>query len=221
MAHFEAVLTDIDGTAVDCEKDNQNIITRVAANHGGQIAAADWSHLAGTGDDVIWNWLKQNFSAFTVDKDSFIAEIKHGYLNRTPGAVAARGGISEIFTHVAARGIKLAAVTNSPRDIAMANLRNAWLDAQIPFVLTRCDVVAAGGKPKPSADPYLMAAQTLRVQPDRCIVLEDSRTGVTAARAAGMYVIQVVDHGADPLCEAHERAYDAEDFKQKIFSLIP
>jgi HAD superfamily hydrolase (TIGR01509 family) len=42
----------------------------------------------------------------------------------------------------------------------------------------------ARGKPAP--DLFLHAARSLGVAPDRCVVVEDSRYGVEAARAAGM-----------------------------------
>jgi len=48
-------------------------------------------------------------------------------------------------------------------------------------------------KPKPAPDVYLLAASTLGVEPSRCLVLEDSPTGVRAALAAGMTPIQVPD----------------------------
>jgi HAD superfamily hydrolase (TIGR01509 family) len=42
--------------------------------------------------------------------------------------------------------------------------------------------------PKPAPDVFLYAALSLRVDPSRCVVVEDTPTGVTAAVAAGMYV---------------------------------
>jgi beta-phosphoglucomutase-like phosphatase (HAD superfamily) len=44
---------------------------------------------------------------------------------------------------------------------------------------------------KPAPDIYLLAAQTLGVQPQHCMVIEDSLTGATAAIAAGMRCIMV------------------------------
>ncbi|HSX87198.1 MAG TPA: HAD family hydrolase [Pseudomonas sp.] len=44
-------------------------------------------------------------------------------------------------------------------------------------------------RPKPAPDLYLLAAKTAGVAPQRCLVVEDSVTGVTAALAAGMQVI--------------------------------
>ncbi|TFE37053.1 HAD family hydrolase [Paraburkholderia dipogonis] len=43
--------------------------------------------------------------------------------------------------------------------------------------------------PKPAADVYLAAARRLRVAPERCIVVEDSVAGATAAVSAGMTVL--------------------------------
>ncbi len=46
-------------------------------------------------------------------------------------------------------------------------------------------------RPKPFPDIYLEAARRLKAEPKNCIVFEDSPTGVTAGRAAGMRVVGV------------------------------
>jgi beta-phosphoglucomutase-like phosphatase (HAD superfamily) len=56
-----------------------------------------------------------------------------------------------------------------------------------PVVVTANDVTR--GKPDP--EPYLLAARRLGAEPGRCLVLEDSITGVTAAEAAGCRVVAV------------------------------
>jgi HAD superfamily hydrolase (TIGR01509 family) len=47
----------------------------------------------------------------------------------------------------------------------------------------------ARGKPAP--DPFLKAAELLRVEPAHCLVFEDTVTGAEAARAAGMACVIV------------------------------
>jgi len=49
--------------------------------------------------------------------------------------------------------------------------------------------------PKLAPDVYLAASRTLRVAPAHCLVVEDSVTGVTAARAAGMAVLGFIGGG--------------------------
>lgn len=56
-------------------------------------------------------------------------------------------------------------------------------------------------RPKPAPDLYLLAAKTAGVAPQRCLVVEDSATGVTAALAAGMQVIGFL--GASHIPPAH------------------
>ena len=54
------------------------------------------------------------------------------------------------------------------------------------------DLVA---QPKPAPDLFLLAAERMRVDPSRCVVIEDSATGVQAARAAGMTVFGFLGGG--------------------------
>jgi hypothetical protein len=61
------------------------------------------------------------------------------------------------------------------------------LDGRFQAVVSAEDVE----HPKPAPDIYLEACRRLGFEPGRCAALEDSPTGVTAAVAAGMYVIGV------------------------------
>lgn len=67
------------------------------------------------------------------------------------------------------------------------------------------DMVA---NPKPAPDVYLAAARAMNVDPSMCIVVEDSVTGVTAARAAGMPVLGFIGggHATEGQVEALRRA---------------
>jgi beta-phosphoglucomutase-like phosphatase (HAD superfamily) len=62
-------------------------------------------------------------------------------------------------------------------------------------LLARFDAVAgndgSGRAKKPAPDSYLYAAGALGVEPARCAAIEDSVLGLTAARAAGTYVVAV------------------------------
>ncbi|MFK7931385.1 MAG: HAD family hydrolase [Myxococcota bacterium] len=53
---------------------------------------------------------------------------------------------------------------------------------------------------KPAPDIFVLAAKTLAHPPARCVVVEDSPAGVTAARAAGCAVVGLTsNHGPDAL----------------------
>ena len=46
---------------------------------------------------------------------------------------------------------------------------------------------------KPSPQIFLESARRLGASPDRCVVFEDAKVGVTAGKAAGMKVIAVTN----------------------------
>jgi beta-phosphoglucomutase-like phosphatase (HAD superfamily) len=98
-------------------------------------------------------------------------------------------------------GVKVAIVSASPRERLDLTLSRSGL-TRSGLVTVSGDDVEAG---KPAPDPYLLAADLLGVEPDSCVAVEDSATGVTSAAAAGMRVIAVVRH------ESHRAALLASD----------
>ena len=77
--------------------------------------------------------------------------------------------------------------TGSPRINAEAVLRNTGLDSYFPVVVTADDVELH----KPHPDTFLLVAQRLGVEPDGCLVFEDTGIGAQAGEAAGMQVCMV------------------------------
>jgi sugar-phosphatase len=77
-----------------------------------------------------------------------------------------------------------AVVTSGSRALATARMASAGLPSA-EVLVTGEDV--ENGKPFP--DPYLVAAQRLRLSPTRCAVFEDAPAGIAAARAAGVTTI--------------------------------
>jgi beta-phosphoglucomutase-like phosphatase (HAD superfamily) len=82
-----------------------------------------------------------------------------------------------------------AVATSTRAPLAQRKLEAAGLLGYFDVVCTSSDVA----HPKPAPDVYLLAAERLGVSPAQCLVLEDSPTGVRAALAAGMTVVQVPD----------------------------
>ena len=79
-----------------------------------------------------------------------------------------------------------AIVTSCGADFARLLIAAAELPP--PRVLISADDVARG---KPAPDPYARGAQVLGFAPARILVVEDSRDGIAAGRAAGMDVIAI------------------------------
>ncbi|WP_104196406.1 HAD-IA family hydrolase [Cryobacterium sp. M15] len=81
-----------------------------------------------------------------------------------------------------------AIVTAAPRALMEARLSGAGLPR--PEVAICAEDISVG---KPSSEGFLLAASLLRVDPSRCIGLEDSTVGLEALASAGMRAIRVTD----------------------------
>jgi HAD superfamily hydrolase (TIGR01509 family) len=93
----------------------------------------------------------------------------------------------DLLRAVSDAGCRTALATMSQRQEAMRVLQALEIESFLEVVLTREDVE----QPKPDPEIYLLAAERLEVQPQDCLVLEDSPNGVRAGVAAGMNVIAV------------------------------
>ncbi|HEY3596707.1 MAG TPA: HAD family hydrolase [Paraburkholderia sp.] len=95
-------------------------------------------------------------------------------------------GVRDALRHVT---LPAAVVSNSRLSRVSASVRRAGLTERFAQRVFSAEQVA---RPKPLPDVYLFAARQLGVEPARCLVVEDSIAGLSAARAAGMKTIAFV-----------------------------
>lgn len=119
---------------------------------------------------------------------AMVAELHELVMDEGLGEVAARPGAVELLAALRAAGTPVGLASNSPSAFARRVLASAGVDAGHFDVLLGADDVA---HPKPAPDLYLAACERLGAAPGQSVALEDSPTGVAAARAAGMTVIGV------------------------------
>jgi len=96
----------------------------------------------------------------------------------------------------------VAVASSAHREVIAAALASTGLADRFGVVVSSDEV--AHGKPAP--DVYLEAARRLGVKPTTCLVIEDSRNGVLAARTAGMTVVLVPNESVPPAPGTHELA---------------
>lgn len=112
------------------------------------------------------------------------------------------------------RGLALpfCVASNSSPERMRASLRAARLS---PFFPGRMFSAAEVAKPKPAPDLFQHAAKSLGAVPSRCVVIEDTPTGVRAAVAAGMTVFGYASGAhSDPAALQMEGATVFGDMKE-------
>ena len=103
------------------------------------------------------------------------------------GRLPGRPGVRRLVREAAAGGWKLAVASTSAEESVRQVLEHVvGRDLAARFAVLAGDVVL---RKKPAPDIYLLAVQAVAVPPDRCLAIEDSRTGLLAARAAGLRCI--------------------------------
>jgi pseudouridine-5'-monophosphatase len=108
----------------------------------------------------------------------------------------ARPGALWITRQAVVRGIPQAVATSSTRSIFhLKTTRHSEWFSIFETIITGDDPEVTRGKPAP--DIFLLAAGRMGVPPERCLVFEDSLSGVEAAVAAKMPVIAVPDPNLD------------------------
>jgi len=100
---------------------------------------------------------------------------------------------AEAFTRaLAGAAVPLAVATSSERylfELKISRHRD-WFSIFDTIVVGDDPRVEAG---KPAPDIFLVAAASLGIEPERCVVFEDAPAGLQAARAAGMQVVALPD----------------------------
>lgn len=123
----------------------------------------------------------------------------------------AKTGLMALLNGIQAQKLKMAVATNSPKRLLDTTLQRLQL---APYFSATCHLeLVKNGKPAP--DIYLLAAEKLGVAPEHCLVFEDSFTGISAAKAAGMTVVAIpAEH------EWQHSKFDIADHKIRCFSDI-
>ncbi len=96
-------------------------------------------------------------------------------------------GVLEYLDAAQALGLRIGLASSSPHSWVDSHLTRLGLFNRFEVVLCRDDVA----RPKPAPDLFKGVMDFFGVQPSETVVLEDSPNGITAARAAGAYVVGV------------------------------
>ena len=98
-------------------------------------------------------------------------------------------GLKELLSYLKSNNIKRAVATSTSRERALKLLTLGGVVNDFDYIICGDEVT----KSKPDPEIFLKVAEKLNVNPENCVVLEDSRFGVYAARNAGMSPIMVPD----------------------------
>ena len=203
---MEAVIFDCDGVLVDSESLCWDAWRAVLGRYDMRVEPADTALLIGLPDAEIAAFFAARGGLPAVSR--VLAELDEHERILYATSVRPFADAQVLARALAAEGVPIAVATNGTRAHLAAMLGFAELD-DVLEVRVAVDDVARG---KPAPDVYLEAARRLEIDPGRCIAIEDSPTGLSAALAAGMTTIGIArDPGhAASLGHAHAVVHSLE-----------
>ncbi|WP_226780715.1 HAD family hydrolase [Oceaniglobus trochenteri] len=179
---MQAILFDLDGTMVHSDPVHAAVFVDLMADYGQTIDASYYvSHLHGRLNVDI-------FAQLLPDEDPHaMADHKEAMYRERLDEVKIIPGLPAFLDKARARGVKLGVVTNAPRLNAIAVLKAVGLADAFDTVVIGDE--CARGKPDPL--PYLTGLANLGAEAAHAFALEDSPSGISAAKGAGLYTFGV------------------------------
>ncbi len=195
---IKALIFDQDGVIIDTERDGHRVAFNSTFKEFGyefQWSVEEYRDLLqiGGGKERMTHYLHARGFGVPVPPEEEADLIKRLHKRKTEafieliesGALPLRPGVKRLMKEAMDRGLTLGVCTTSNERAAQAIAYKILKDIKFDFVLAG-DIVS---KKKPDPEIYLLALEKTGLEPRECVVVEDSRNGVTAAKGAGMHAV--------------------------------
>lgn len=185
---YKAVLFDLDGVLVNMPDGHFEALNTVLRMFGTEINKEEhYSYFNGLPTRKKLEELERQ-GRLPAGLREFINELKQQYTKHViPRYCVPDYSKIILLEHLKQRGIKIACCSNSIRETLHLMLKSAELFDQFDLIIGNDEVK----NPKPHPEIYLTAMKRLGVQPEECIVVEDSPHGIASGKASGATVYEV------------------------------
>jgi HAD superfamily hydrolase (TIGR01509 family) len=207
MPSPEAVLFDNDGLLLDTEAVWTRGEQELFVVRGREFTLDHKRSLVGASAEIAAEKLARYLDEVGREIE-IMAELDELVMAELEGGVDAMVGALELLAAVREAGTPVGLISNSPRKFIERSHQVARTGMPFEAVVSGHEVPEA----KPAPDAYLEGCRRLGVEPGKSVIaLEDSPSGVTSARAAGLFVIGVPSVPGITLEEADLTATSLED----------
>ncbi len=188
LDNIKSIIFDMDGTIVDSMWVWDEVDIKFLGKRGIPVDKDLHKCIDGMSFSETAKYFKKRFNL----KDS-IVDIKNEWTSLADdyykNIIPLKKGVDELIKVLFNNNFKLGIGSSSSRHFVEIVLNRFSLKNYFHSIRVSCEVK----KGKPHPDVYLKVAEDLQVKPKGCLVFEDSKAGVIAAKRAGMTVYAVAD----------------------------
>ena len=224
FAKLTHVILDLDGTLINTEQLVDEVVSAVLHKRGDFTASRvrkAMEQVRGMRPSDGTRAIMDILDIRNVSVEEMLAETS-ALLDARWGEVSMMPGAARLLDHLHAHGVKTALATSTPAEFLVKKMasHDGWVE-RLSAIATGDEVV--NGKPSP--DIFALAAERLGVDPQTCLVLEDTPLGVKAAKAAGAFAIAIPsihdDFAAYEDAGADQTIRSLYDFEPERWGLPP
>ena len=203
----EAVIFDMDGVIFDSERIYLECCIAVGKKYDMKNVEEVCHRCIGTTSamtrQILVDAYGEDFPAdrYTKDTSGLFWERYHA-----EGQLPVKEGVRELLECLRDQKIPVALASSTRTEVVERQLKDAGLLEFFAKVVGGDQVTRS----KPEPDIFLKAAEVMNIQPEKCLVIEDSYNGVRAAVAAGMTPVMVPD-----------LLPPTEEMKEKAWKILP
>jgi HAD superfamily hydrolase (TIGR01509 family) len=197
----KVVIFDMDGVIIDSEPAYLEMNKRLFSDFAIDMDEENYKALVGLPSLPMWKMLKEKYKLKN-DITDFMDMERRRMLEILDSEVISKpiDGVENLMQMLKGNHIRLSVASSSARDNINFVLKKLKLEHYFDYTVSGEDV--AHGKPAP--DIFLNVADNLNCDPENCFVIEDSKNGIIAANAAGMFSIGFTNNrmNSQNLCDA-------------------
>jgi beta-phosphoglucomutase family hydrolase len=178
---IKAVIFDLDGVVVESEDAHIEAERQTFLKYNLHISAEELHRYTGTTAKIMFTEfmakykLKTSFEELNRQKEQILLKLLAQDAEPTKGVLS-------LMRELKRRGIRLAIGSSSTRKLVDYVLKKLNITSMFDCVVAAEDVEHS----KPNPETFLRAATELGVKPNQCLVIEDAKLGVEAAKSADM-----------------------------------
>jgi beta-phosphoglucomutase family hydrolase len=181
---IKAVIFDLDGVIVESENAHIEAEKQTFLKYNVLMSTEELHRYTGTTAKEMFTQLIAKYKLNTTFEEINSQKEKILFRLLEQDAEPTKGVLS-FMQELKRRGIRLAVGSSSPRKLADYVLKKLNIAGSFDCIITVEDVEHS----KPNPETFLKAAKELKLSPSQCLVIEDAKLGIEAAKGAGMKCI--------------------------------
>ena len=191
---MQHIIFDLDGVLLDSESLYKKMNFELFDRLGAPITDEEYNTFIGIQAELMWGYIKEK-GALEEDVHDLIAlekEAKFETLNSRE--LIPNPGLFDLLDFIKEQGLTCSIASSGLMKNIKVILPNLGVEDYFGYIVS--GEMVTNGKPAP--DIFLKSAEPFDVAPEHCLVIEDSRNGTLAAKAAGMTCVGYINEGSGP-----------------------